>query len=280
MFIEFNGLMLGGGDPHYGLETPITGLETPPIRVGADNYSGRDGGFVSAQYWSYRTIILKILYSGDSCEDADAARLALGKACQLRTSLPLYVTTFSGNRYYADVYVDDLKMDLTSPTYGEAQLTLIAPDPLWYAAGTSSNPDSNLITSYVFKRISGGYVTPYKLPVQWVPGQEYTTITNTGDVALWPVLTFQGVFTNLKVTNLTTGQYIKIANTFGASDTLTIDMKNGAISLDGTSWNAYRTVDSSWWQLQPGGNKIIVESDLTSDNIFGTIQYNNAWIAI
>ena len=206
MYFEFNGLHLGDGTSCYDVVAPIEGLGNPSPRVGVDNFSGRDGGYVTGQYWPYRTIVIPLLYSGKTCEEADKARRDLGNACQLRTSLPLYVTTASGNRYYTDVYVDDFKMDYSQALYGEAQLTLIAPDPYWYEAGTSSDPNSNIITQYIYKRQAGGYVTPYELPVPWTAGQECTVINNTGDVYLWPVLTFKGVFTNLKVTNLTTGQ--------------------------------------------------------------------------
>ena len=40
------------------LEPPVQGLGKPSVRTASGNYSGRDGGWISSQFYSTRQIVI------------------------------------------------------------------------------------------------------------------------------------------------------------------------------------------------------------------------------
>ena len=159
--------------------------------MGAGDWSGRDGGYVSSQFYSSRVIVLSGFYRADTCEEADDIRLTLSEYLPIRQSIPMFVTTFSGKTYYAQTYLKDFKMDIIGQKHGKYQITLVAPDPLLYDAGDGVDPDSGWQNLPVYKLVGGGYITEYDMPVQ--TGQLSCTLNipgaATATVALFNVRT-------------------------------------------------------------------------------------------
>lgn len=271
MKFDIDGLIIGG-DTEYKLVPGITGLGKPGIRMGSGQFGGRDGGYVSSQYYDMRIINIPGHYLGDTCEDAQALRAALN-AIPIRKLLPVFVTTFTGQIYYLEGYINDLKNDIEADTDGAFNIQLVAPDPYLYDAGDGVDPSSGWIEQEIFKVGGGGYTTPYSLPVTWQPGQTPANVDNTGDIYIYPQLILSGQYTNPRINNLTTGSFIELNLTTSASDEVIIDMKNRTITLDGGSITAYRTDDSSWWFLQPGINVITLETDSGGDETSAIIRY-------
>ena len=56
-----NGLEFGNEGESIAIST-VSGLETPPIRNNTGDWSGRDGGFMSSQLYSARTITIQGFY--------------------------------------------------------------------------------------------------------------------------------------------------------------------------------------------------------------------------
>ena len=105
MKFRINGLEFGG-DSKYKVLAPVMGLDSASIRTAAGDFSGRDGGYVSAQYYGSRTIVINGFYRGTSCEDADNLREELAKALKIRVLTPVYITTFSNkHKWYACIII-------------------------------------------------------------------------------------------------------------------------------------------------------------------------------
>ena len=114
----------------------------------------------------------------------------------------------------------------------------------------------------------------YVVPVQWVDGQMATVINNMGDVATYPIITLVGITHNPIIRNLTTNSKVQLSRTTtSASDSIVIDMKQRIITLNGVSIAADRSLDSTWWDLAPGDNLIVLESDNSGDISLGSIKY-------
>lgn len=271
MELDIDGLKIGGTS-RYKLVPGLSGLGKPPIRTGAGQFGGRDGGYVSSQYYGMRPVTIPGYYLGDDCDDAEALRAQLN-AIPIRKLLPIFVTTFTGQIYYFEGYIDDLKNDIEASTEGAFQIHLTCPDPYLYDAGDGTDPDSGWINQEFYKVGGGGYTTPYALPVTWTPGQTPAQVENTGDIYIYPQLILTGKYTNPRITNLTTGAFIELEVTTAAGQVVVIDMKNRTITLDGGSVAAYRTDDSAWWALQPGLNVVILETDSGGDEDTAVIRY-------
>lgn len=280
MRFKLNGLELGDGT-QFHIEAPISGLDGAPIRMGAGDWSGRDGGYVSSQFYSTRVIVLNGFYVAGTCEEADDLRYQLAQALDIRQSLPLFITSFSGDNYFTQTYVRDFKMDIIASKHGKYQITLVAPDPYLYDAGDGSDPDSGWIELPVYKLIGGGYITEYEVPVQWTPGTTPAIATNNGDVVIYPQFKIVGAVQNPRITNFNVNKFVQVnITTTQPTDEIIIDMGQRTITLNGSNILSYRTLDSQWWGLEQGNNTIEFTSDGPSDVDFGTLRWRTAYLGV
>lgn len=269
-----------GGDSAYKLVSPISGLSAPAIRTADGVYAGVDGGYVSSQLYGFRTITLSGFYKGESCQEADDLRLGLMNKLHIRQNYPIMISTFSGRNYYTEGFIADVKSDITMPTAGEFQITLICPDPIIYDGGDGTSPQSSLLQQVFYKEKPGGFTIPSDMPVQWVAGQVATSIMNTGSVEVYPLIILKGTYTNPKITNIVTNQHIKMDLIISGDSELRIDMKKRIITLNGVSVASSRALDSTWWSLKRGENRIVLETNKQTDTDFGTIIWRNGFEGI
>lgn len=279
--LRLNGLEFGGVSK-YQLEAPISGLDGAPIRMGQGVWSGRDGGYVSSQFFGQRVITFKGFVIASSCEELDDLREAFIAAMPIRQTLPLYINTHGGRNLVAETYLQDVKMDiLAGGLYAEYQVTLVSPDPLLYEAGDGSDPDSGYIEVPVYKLIGGGYITEYGMPVTWTPGSTPTFVINSGDVMIYPQIKYTGIVTNPIITNVTENKFVRInITTTQPTDVLLIDMYRRTVTLNGGSVLSFRTLDSEWWGLRPGSNRIEYTSSSGGDAAFAMLRYRNGYQGI
>lgn len=123
--------------------------------------------------------------------------------------------------------------------------SLVYDSNIVYATCGLPNPTSGLTFNatppFVFGASSGGSFT----------------LNNTGLYNTPPLFVVKGPCTNPVIINQTTSAQIKLNTTLGASDTLTVDCQNGAVTLNGTA-NRNNIVDptSSLFTLAPGNTTI------------------------
>lgn len=279
MIFRIGNLQFGGNSP-YQIEAPITGLDAAEIRTASGNFSGRDGGYVSTQFYGTRTIVLTGFYIGKSCEEADTLREELATAVKIRQLLPLYIQTFSNRHYLAECFVSEYRSDITSPTSGKFQVTFLAPDPFLYDAGDLADPFTGYLQQLFYKPTSGGYEIPYELPVPWAIGNTATPVDNAGSVPVFPQFILENQYTNPVIQNLTTGKFLALNVTTVDGDRIFIDMKNREITLNDVSIASSRTIDSTWFDLQLGINKIALATDESDDKNWGLIRYRQGYEGI
>lgn len=280
MIIKIGDTITFGGNSKFQITPPLSGLTSPDIRTGDGLYAGVDGGYVSSQLYGFRNIVISGFYIGKTCQEADELRQQLMSELHIRYLYPIFITSFSGKHYFVEGYITDRRSDITNPTSGEFQITIHCPDPIIYDGGDGIASDSAWFEQTFYKEQPGGFNIEYQVPVQWVAGQMTTNIENLGTVAAYPIITLSGKFTNPKITNLTTNEFIELERTTATSDTIVINMKERIITLNGVSIASSRTIDSSWWTLVQGNNKIVLETDDSSDNNFGTIKYKVGYLGV
>lgn len=277
MRINLNGIIMGTSGADVALNPPLRGLAIPPIRTASGNYSGRDGGWVSSQFYAVREIVLNGTVNGRSCPDAAEKLCRLQGAVRIRQGLPLYVTTGEGTTYFTQVYLAGFNMDIDNERIHTFQMTLIAPDPNFYIVDPD-DPEQGWNTVEFEEVVGGGYITPYVLPVEWQPSSQPTIINNPTDQLILPQIILQGKFTNPRVTNTTTGQYIELAVTTTTGDEIVIDMKDRSIILNGGS--ILPSKSGSWWGLIEGDNYVELHTDSSADDKSGLIRYRPAYSGI
>lgn len=271
MDFTINSLGLGEATD-YKIESPVEGLETPPIRTSQDNYSGRDGGRVNGQFYSPRLITLTGFIGKGTCDLHEAARLALQQALPIREDLDMTISTFDGTEYATTVRLLDLKMPYINKKHSDFKIDLVAADPFLYSGDEFS--------AVIPLEVGGGFTLPVTLPIIFAPGTAPTVVTNGGNAIVYPTITIVGAATNPEITKVDTGEKVEVNVTMSGGDTLVIDLKRRVITLNGGSVLSLRSTDSSWWGLDVGANELKYETTNGGDTGVATITWRNATTAI
>ena len=107
------------------------------------------------------------------------------------------------------------------------------------------------------------------------------TITNTGDVDAWPIITTVGPGTDLEVENLTTGRSWHLTGSVAAGATLVVDHRPGHKSarLDGVNVFGRLSDESELWPLVPGANRIAI--GFASGTAASSVEFTwrNRWLS-
>ena len=278
MKVQINTLVIDDGIRGIMLQTPIEGLEIPPIRTSSGDLSGADGGYVSGQNYGIREIVVNGVAGDFDYSSYAQLRAEMASKLPIRQVLPMTVTTDDSNEYYTEVYLIDFKMDVTPLNSGEFQITLMAPDPYFYLTNPYNN--DGWVEVEINKSSGGGYPTPYVLPVEWEAGTTPAIVNNPTNNVINPVIVLEDAWTNPKITNTTTGEYVQVNVSMSQGDELVIDLQRRTIVLNGGSILANFANGSSWWWLVQGNNTIEIESDSGNDGTIGTLKYRIPYLSV
>jgi hypothetical protein len=279
--VKLAGLELLGGSS-YALHDPAEGLEAPLLRISEYDKPGEDGGVVSSSYYGQRAITFQGLVQGGSDAAHEANRQALLAACALQrdsSAFPvlklLEITTKAGQTFFTYVQVKRLQLDVGRGTTSRFMVSLVAPDPRLYTAGENT-------TGSITRPSGGGFILPVNVPIVSDPQSGGSaTINNAGTIPTYPKLILKGLLTNPYILNSTLGEAFQLNRTIAVGETVTIDMAEKTVLLNGTSsLLSAKTTDSRWWSLEPGTNLIAFSSGSASDDGTLEITWHDAYLGL
>lgn len=263
------------------LQTPIEGLDSPEVRSNYTPKPGEDGGRMSSLLYDKRPISLKGTVWGNNATEFEAARKAIFRACAINRDSNGYpqatriaYTTMAGNAYFVDGFFDRPIIDYDdTPNVAEFFVNMTAVDPFIYGATQVS---SGLIT----RPSGGGFVLPVVLPIVSAGSTGgRVNLINDGDAYSLPMIELIGPLTNPYILNQTTGKSMQLNYTIPAGSTVTIDMAQKIILLNGNSpLISAKESASDWWGLRPDSNLITFNTGSTSDTGTMEITFYPAWI--
>lgn len=275
--ITLNGVSLGCGENGLALLTEIQGLSIPTIRSSSGNFSGRDGGYLSSQFFGTREIVIDGVAWGNTALESEQNFARLLKAIPIRQLLPMYIRVASGQTYLAHVSVMDFKYALNNDMLHKFQMTLLSPSPNLYIANPDDENDG--WNSEVLEPVTGGgYITPFVLPVEWDDSSQITIIDNTTTSIAYPQIILNGMFVNPIIRNLTTGEQIGLNITTTAGDVVVIDISDRTITLNGGS--ILPSMTGTWWGLVQGVNNIELSVDSMAPDADGELRYRLPYLSI
>jgi len=111
-------------------------------------------------------------------------------------------------------------------------------------------------------------------------------VENAGDVECPILIRFYGETINPKITNVTTGEYIRIVKTIAVGDYVEVNTAFGSktviISESGSITNATMYLDllSTFFQLAPGNNEIKFTDEGAAVGSSAVITYRNRYIGV
>ena len=160
----------------------------------------------------------------------------------------------------------------------EYEVELTAYNPFW-----RDTAESGLLMA----GFTGGLSFPVILDgeTKFAEKSSITTINNIGDVPAAIRAEFSGECQNPILINATTGEFIQVNTTLQEGEKLTINTAYGNksvkhIAADGTIQDAYHliSVDSTFFELQTGTNRITFTSDTGTPEVF--LYYYNWYVGV
>lgn len=270
MIVTLDDFEIGSVTNKYDI-TEIDGLGPTDIRTSQFNFSGRDGGLVTDQFFGMRLISISGVIRSNTCDSHIDDRSDLEEASPIDTIIPVYITLFNGVTYLIYANVTKLSIEYRpGGKYSDFKLDLLAGDPLFYSTDGGSSQSANLD-----KSSQGGYVTPYDLPVDWALGGQPTTVLNSGNAIAYPIITLTDSAVNPIITNQTTGEAFALDMSMLDGDVVIINMRERTVTLNGSNIIGNKTDDSIWWGLAIGNNNILLDTDTGSDNVSAVITWQN-----
>ncbi|KDR95898.1 Phage tail protein [Peptoclostridium litorale DSM 5388] len=103
---------------------------------------------------------------------------------------------------------------------------------------------------------------------------------NGGDVETPVEIEFKGPAVNPTVTNVTTGEFIRVKRELGEDDILTIYTGFGEkyVNINGENAFSYIDLESSFWQMEPGENILSYQSNNDSIKTRVKVKWKNRYI--
>lgn len=162
------------------------------------------------------------------------------------------------------------------PTFQKALVNLLCPNPFWKSTEITEEPTFEPLFQFPFEGL-------FKMGMQ----RDQRIIVNDGDAPAPLIIEFYGPAVNPKITNKTTGEFIKVNQTLQEGEVMKIDTTPGNksayfIQPDGTARNVFNWIDleSTFFQLVVGENKIEYSADSDIQGAIVNIRYNKLYNAV
>ncbi len=277
----FNGLTFGG----LGQLVQVAGVQgledVPDVRTADDPRGFADGVFYGRDFLGGRTITIDLILMsspGTSMRQVlDLAKAAfIPQSGATGTFLPLQFTLPGQGLKRINCRLRRRSIPITHDySMGQARGAL-----MFYAADPRIYDDAPMTLPISLPVAASGRTYPRTYPMTYGAGGAGNTqvATNAGTVTTKPVITITGPVDTPFIQNITEGSFLKIGVVLGAADTLTIDTDARSIMLNGTaSRRSALSVDSVWWDLQPGPNTLLYSAAAQTASI-ATVTWRNAYL--
>lgn len=166
--------------------------------------------------------------------------------------------------------------DAKGKWYQRTAINLIAPDPYW--RGTE-------IENYKLEDFVGNFRFPFRFPVRFAARGDSRLLLNKGDVPTPIKVEFRGPVTNPKITNITTGEFIRVNRAIPVGFKLILDTSFGnkrveIVAPDGIVQNAFHYIDleSTFFNLDVGENRFGFITEGGNPEVY--VEYKHRYLSV
>ena len=227
-----------------------------------------------------RSITLSVSLVADSRDELNDLRHQISTIFNPKLGLGKLIYSNGNVEREIEVIVDG------SPAYpvGDAKgkwfqrtaINLIAPNPYW--EGTE-------IDKYKLEDFVGNFRFSFHFPVRFATRGDSRALINNGDVPTPIKVEFRGPVTNPKITNLTTGEFIKVNRAIPSGYKLILDTSFGnkrveIVAPDGVVQNAFHYIDleSTFFSLDVGENRFAFITDGGNPEVY--VEYKHKYLSV
>lgn len=230
----------------------------------------------------YPSIVFAI--RGENYKDLKNMRRYVGRVFNPKTS---GVLSFSneGETYWIRCQAEHVPSfpDSGTDAIGRMQtvtIDLMAPDPYWRSLTVTEEPMAAFVELFEFPSDHWEVGTDGDLFFEMGIEGHTRTFTNNGDADMPIKVTIRGPAVNPKLTNLTTGEFIRVRRTLAESDILILDTEDSSVYLNGEDAFPWIDLSSSFWKLAIGSNDVQYTADAGQENATLTIEWQERYNAI
>lgn len=226
-------------------------------------------------FFQPRRCSLAIMIAGCDAEEFQAKHRELVRAMNPLDDGVLRIIAEDQTRYTLTCRpVTAITLRRHNARIGEALVQLVADDPFFYTPAEE--------TDYL-SALSAGLTIPFTIPaiISSPTNQATFTVSNDGDLPVYPTIYIRKIFSNPSFINDTTGETLTVSDTPAGPATLTVDMgqRTAIVSTFGGTINVLGSVSGTFWDLARGDNHIRVTSEAA--NIFyGRLTFSARYLAV
>lgn len=241
----------------------------------------QDGSTLTDTPLQQRYIDIEIKITGDDNLDTEAKRRKVTSIFNPR----LKEGTL---RYISDSGVREIKAVATSlphfpdgtenrqETFQKALIQLVAPDPHWKDIIAENYKLEDFVSNFRFS---------FRFPVRFATRGDSKTLVNKGDVPTPIHVEFRGPVVNPRITNLTTGEFIRVNREIPAGYKLFLDTSFGnkrveIVGPDGIVQNGFPWIDpySTFFNLDVGENRFAFITDSGNPEVY--VEYKHRYLSV
>jgi hypothetical protein len=279
--IGYNGLVFGSGTSYVIAETGITGWEDLPGFDTADSPRSGDHGSWPGPRYAQPRVITATVWLAPSIRTDTSVITALRGATGIDLDERWLTVQLHGETLISAVRINQraIPTDRQFALYGvaKASVQFIATDPRRYTLTLQT-----LSTSV--PQPETGIVWPLTWPLAWgtAGSSGNLQVTNGGNAATHPVVTFTGPCTDPQLANVDTGQMIGYDLILAATDVLTVDTGSGQVLLNGAADRRYTAMPNATLEeafvLPPGSTTLAFRPSAGAPPASARVAWRSAYM--
>lgn len=227
-----------------------------------------------------RSLTLHLNLLADSRDELSSLRHQISTIFNPKLGLGKLIYSNGNVEREIDVVVDGSPTfpvgDAKGRWYQRAAINLIAPNPYWQ--GTE-------IENHKLEDFVGNFRFSFHFPVRFATRGDSKLLVNKGDVPTPIKVEFRGPVNNPRITNLTTGEFIRVNREIPAGYKLILDTTFGnkrveIVAPDGVVQNAFHYIDleSTFFNLDIGENRFGFIAEGGSPEVY--VEYKHKYLSV
>lgn len=240
----------------------------------------QDGATFVDTLLSTRSLSLIVNMKADSRDELNALRQQISSIFNPKLGKGVLVYSNGLTEREIEVTVDGSPVfpvgDAKGKWFQRTVINLIAPDPYWRDIFAENYKLEDFVGNFRFK---------FHFPVRFATRGDSRLLMNKGDVPTPIVVEFRGAAVNPKITNVSTGEFIRVNRTIPPGYKLVLDTSFGnkrveIVAPDGVVENAFHYIDldSTFFSLDVGETKFGFITEGGNPEVY--VEYKHRYLSV
>lgn len=254
----------------------ITGFSLPELDHFAARSPRQHGAIYQDTFFRPRECSIELAVLGCDAAEFEAKHRDLVQILNPLEDGQLLVLTSDDQRYTLNAR-PSAAIAVTRPNSrgGFMLLQLTADDPFFYGS----------VVTVPFTTVTESLLTiPFTIPATITGGASIVfSVTNSGHLPVYPVITLSvGLYAALTVTNVTTGESLRVEAVTGLLTTTTVDMGEKTVTRSGggdPTVSLLADTSGVFWALNPGTTQVKIQTAEPTPRS-GTVAFTAKYLAV